>query len=121
LVVVPWLPPTECKIIQPRLSTTVSALSGWTVLVVEVENLLTINLQHELVDAGAVVVGPAASLTTALHLIRTPNELDIFTPAAGAVAFEEMRLQGKRVPDIDPSIRDEIFDRNGYEFITRDW
>lgn len=47
--------------------------------------------------------------------------LNIFTPAAGAVAFEEMRLQGKPVPEIDPSIRDEIFDRNGYEFITWDW
>jgi quercetin dioxygenase-like cupin family protein len=47
--------------------------------------------------------------------------LNIFAPAAGARAFEEMRRQGKPVPEIDPSIRDEIFARNGYEFITWDW
>jgi quercetin dioxygenase-like cupin family protein len=47
--------------------------------------------------------------------------LNIFTPAADAKAFEEMRLQGKPVPEVDPAIRDEIFRRNGYEFITWEW
>jgi quercetin dioxygenase-like cupin family protein len=45
----------------------------------------------------------------------------IFTPGLGAKAFEEMRLQEIPLPDIDPAIRDEIFVRNGYEFITWDW
>ena len=45
----------------------------------------------------------------------------IFTPGAGAKAFEEMRLQGIPLPDIDPTTREEIFQRHGYEFITWDW
>jgi len=47
--------------------------------------------------------------------------LNIFAPAAGARAFEELMRQGKYIPEIDPAIRDEIFERNGYEFITWDW
>lgn len=46
---------------------------------------------------------------------------NIFAPAAGALAFEQMRLQGKPIPEIDPVIRDEILARNGYEFVTWDW
>ena len=45
----------------------------------------------------------------------------IFTPGAGAKAFEEMRLQGKYLPEIDPAIRDAIFARHGYELFDRDW
>ena len=45
----------------------------------------------------------------------------IFTPGAGAKAFEEMSLQGIPLPEIDPAIRDETFQRHGYEFITWDW
>lgn len=45
----------------------------------------------------------------------------IFTPGAGAKAFEEMRFQGIPLPDIDPAIRSEIFERHGYEFITWEW
>ena len=45
----------------------------------------------------------------------------IFTPGAGAQAFEEMRLQEIPLPDIDPVKRDEIFARHGYEFVTWDW
>lgn len=47
--------------------------------------------------------------------------LNIFTPAAGAKAFEEMRLQGVPVPEVDPALRIEIFKRNGYEFLTWEW
>jgi quercetin dioxygenase-like cupin family protein len=45
----------------------------------------------------------------------------VFAPGAGAAAFEEMRLQGMPLPDIDPKVRTEVFERNGYEFITWDW
>ena len=45
----------------------------------------------------------------------------IFTPGAGAKAFEEMRFQGIPMPDIDPATREAIFERHGYEFITADW
>jgi quercetin dioxygenase-like cupin family protein len=45
----------------------------------------------------------------------------IFTPGAGAVAFEEMRHQGIPLPDIDPKVSSDIFERNGYEFITWEW
>ena len=45
----------------------------------------------------------------------------IFTPGAGAKAFEEMRLHDIPLPDIDPVKRDEIFERHGYETVTWDW
>ena len=45
----------------------------------------------------------------------------IFTPGAGAMAFEEMRSHEIPLPDIDPDKRDEIFRRHGYDFITWDW
>jgi hypothetical protein len=45
----------------------------------------------------------------------------IFTPGAGAVAFEEMRHQGLPLPDIDSKVSAEIFEHNGYEFITWEW
>jgi quercetin dioxygenase-like cupin family protein len=47
--------------------------------------------------------------------------LNIFCPGAGAKAFEEMRLQGVPVPEVDAAKRDEIFRRHGYEFLTWDW
>lgn len=45
----------------------------------------------------------------------------IFTPGAGAKAFEEMRLEGVPLPDIADDRRDEIFQRHGFEFITWEW
>lgn len=45
----------------------------------------------------------------------------IFTPGAGAKAFEEMRHEGIPLPDIADDLREEIFQRHGYEFITWDW
>jgi quercetin dioxygenase-like cupin family protein len=45
----------------------------------------------------------------------------IFTPGGGATAFEEMRLQKLTIPEIDPVVRDEIFERHGYETIETDW
>ena len=45
----------------------------------------------------------------------------IFTPGAGGLAFEEMRHQGIPLRDIDPKVSAEIFERNGYEFITSEW
>jgi quercetin dioxygenase-like cupin family protein len=45
----------------------------------------------------------------------------IFTPGAGARAFEEMRLELLPIPDIDAERREAIFVRHGYEFVTADW
>jgi quercetin dioxygenase-like cupin family protein len=45
----------------------------------------------------------------------------IFTPGAGAKAFEEMRFQGVYLPDVDPATRDAIFQRHGFEFVAADW
>lgn len=45
----------------------------------------------------------------------------VFSPGAGARAFEELRHQGIPLPDISPSVRDEIFSRHGFEFVTWDW
>ena len=45
-------------------------LSGCRVLVVEDEFILALELQSNLEDAGAVVVGPAFTLATALELAR---------------------------------------------------
>jgi CheY-like chemotaxis protein len=52
-----------------------SVLAGKRVLVVEDEHLVALALAEELELAGAVVIGPAASLGTALELIER-NELD---------------------------------------------
>ena len=74
------------------------------------------------VSAGAWVFVPLG----AVHGFRNSGAeagrlLFVFTPGAGAKAFEEMRLQGKPLPEIDPAIRDAIFARHGYELIDRDW
>jgi quercetin dioxygenase-like cupin family protein len=45
----------------------------------------------------------------------------IFTPGAGGKCVEEMRLLGKFAREIDPPEFEEIWKRNGTEFITRDW
>jgi len=45
----------------------------------------------------------------------------VFTPGDGAEAFEELRLEGRYLPEISPATRDAIFERHGYEFLTWDW
>ncbi len=45
----------------------------------------------------------------------------IFTPGDGAKTVEEMRHLGKFAMEIDPVERDEIWQRHGTEFVTRDW
>jgi quercetin dioxygenase-like cupin family protein len=45
----------------------------------------------------------------------------IFSPAAGARPFEEMRLQHTPLPDITPAVRDEIFARHGHEMVAFEW
>lgn len=78
--------------------------------------------EQEQVSAGYWIFIPLGSVHGWRNSgIEEGQLLNIFTPAAGAVAFEEMRLQGKPIPDVDPSVRDKIFDRNGYEFVTWDW
>jgi quercetin dioxygenase-like cupin family protein len=81
-----------------------------------------LNEEHKVVSGGGWVFIPLGSV----HGWRNSGTGDgqasfIFTPGAGAKAFEEMRLQGIPMPDIDPVIREEIFVRHGYEFVTWDW
>jgi quercetin dioxygenase-like cupin family protein len=45
----------------------------------------------------------------------------IFTPAAGACAFEDMRHEGIPLPDISPAVRDPIFARHGFELVSLEW
>ncbi|TDH58023.1 cupin domain-containing protein [Dankookia rubra] len=47
--------------------------------------------------------------------------LFMFAPGGGAKSFEELCRQGKSLPEIDPAVRAEIFERNGHTVITRDW
>lgn len=63
-----------------------NVLAGKRVLVVEDEHLVALALAEELEMAGAVVVGPASSLETALELIEL-NELD------GAILDIELQSQ----------------------------
>ena len=52
------------------------ALSGCRILVVEDEYLLADELQAELEDAGAVVIGPVGDLAGATALIRAERRID---------------------------------------------
>ena len=45
----------------------------------------------------------------------------IFSPATGARPFEDMRHQGKPLPDIDPDILGEIFAKHGHEIVAMEW
>ena len=51
-------------------------LHGRRVLVVEDEYMLAEDLRHELIDAGATVIGPAGSVERTLALLASPSPLD---------------------------------------------
>ncbi|MGV4791774.1 response regulator [Rhizobium sp. F40D2] len=51
-------------------------LFGYRVLVVEDEFMLAEDLSQELTDAGAIVIGPAQSLTRAVELLAASDVLD---------------------------------------------
>ena len=53
------------------------ALRGCRVLVVEDEYLLAEELQRDLRDAGAIVVGPVGRLDAAIELARSDEAIDI--------------------------------------------
>jgi PAS domain S-box-containing protein len=61
----PALPPSSVPAPAP-----VAALDGVRLLVVEDEPLVALEIEAELTDAGAVVVGPAGSLEAAMRLIE---------------------------------------------------
>lgn len=78
--------------------------------------------EQQSVEAGSWIFIPLGSLHGWRNHGATEGRLlNIFAPAAGARAFEQMRLQGVPVPDVDPAVRAEIFQSNGYEFITWEW
>ena len=51
-------------------------LHGRRILVVEDEYMLAADLEMELLDAGAIVLGPFGTLETAIEFIRTEQEID---------------------------------------------
>jgi quercetin dioxygenase-like cupin family protein len=96
--------------------------SDEVIYVVTVEFAFRLGEESKRVSGGSWVFIPLGSV----HGWRNSGREDgrvffIFTPGAGAKAFEEMRFQGIPLPDIDPTTRDEIFQRHGYEFIAWDW
>jgi DNA-binding response OmpR family regulator len=66
-----------------------NGLIGRSILVVEDEYMLAVDLKQELLDAGAIVVGPAASLSKAIDLIKTTDRLD--------AAILDVNLRGEAV------------------------
>ena len=51
-------------------------LQACRILVVEDEYLLAADLEMELLDAGAIVLGPFGTVGTAIEFIRTEQEID---------------------------------------------
>jgi quercetin dioxygenase-like cupin family protein len=47
--------------------------------------------------------------------------LYMFTPAEGAKFFEELRLLGQPIPEIDPATLEAYGRRFGYELVAFDW
>ena len=45
----------------------------------------------------------------------------IFTPGDGAKTVEELRFEGKFAKEIEPAVRDKIWQRHGTELVTWDW
>ncbi len=45
----------------------------------------------------------------------------VFTPASGAVCFEELRLHGRPIPEIPPDQLIATFTRHGYELVSFEW
>jgi quercetin dioxygenase-like cupin family protein len=96
--------------------------SDEVIYVVSGEFTFRLGEESKQVSGGSWVFIPLGSV----HGWRNTGRQDgrvffIFTPGAGAKAFEEMRFQEIPLPDIDPVKRDGIFRRHGYEFITWDW
>lgn len=65
------------------------ALNGLVVLVAEDEYMIATELASELVSAGAVVLGPVASLDGALDLIEDADHID--------AAILDVNLRGEKV------------------------
>ncbi|MEQ5786838.1 response regulator [Erythrobacter sp. NFXS35] len=83
---------------------TALSLSNCRILLVEDEYLLAAELRDELQDAGATVVGPAASLSKALTLIEGTKRIDgavLDVNLRGETAFPAAAiLQERKVPTL---------------------
>jgi DNA-binding response OmpR family regulator len=75
-----------------------SALAGRRVLVVEDEYLLADDLTQILVEHGAEVVGPAATLRDGIRLIEADNRIDF--------AVVDVQLQGEHAFALSAALRD---------------
>ncbi|WP_395336289.1 response regulator [Novosphingobium sp. BL-8H] len=67
-----------------------SLLEGRTILVVEDEYFIALDLEAELCEAGVNVVGPAASVVSAMELIHNSGAIDgavVDINLAGEMAF----------------------------------
>ena len=61
-----------------------------------------------------------------VHAWRNIGDADgelsfVFTPASGAVCFEELRLHGRLIPEIPEDVLIATFTRSGYELVSFDW
>jgi CheY-like chemotaxis protein len=77
------------------------ALSGRSILVVEDEATIALDLSHMLQDAGAVVVGPVSSVADALRKIsETPLDLAVVDIGLGDDRSDQVAvaLEQKSVP-----------------------
>lgn len=45
----------------------------------------------------------------------------VFTPAEGAVCFEELRMHARPIPEIAEDVLIATFTRSGYEMVSFDW
>lgn len=75
------------------------ALAGRTILVIEDEYVVAMDLKAELASAGATIIGPVASLAKAMDLIEATSTIDaaiLDINLGGQMAFEAADLLRKR-------------------------
>jgi DNA-binding response OmpR family regulator len=83
---------------QPMQPLAESAFAGRRVLVVEDEYLLADDLREILVEHGAEVVGPAATLCDGIRMIEADNRIDF--------AVLDVQLQGENAFALSAALRD---------------
>lgn len=74
------------------------------------------------VEAGGWVFVPRGLVHGWRNVGAEPGDLSfVFTPASGAVCFEELREHGRPIPDIPLETVIATFTRSGYELVTFEW
>jgi DNA-binding LytR/AlgR family response regulator len=73
-------------------------LRGWRILVVEDDYLIAADLEASLAEVGAMVVGPASSISDALQIIASSDRLD--------AAVLDVNIRGERVYAVADALRE---------------